>query len=91
MRALLLLKRLVWMLHQLTYLHDLAVLVAVQRVQLIGLQVVRRDSRVEGGSPVFVLLLVEGFAVSGLSAPQGVGQRGLQPAAGRELFILTHV
>lgn len=61
-----------------THLHDLAIFSSVQRVQLVGFEVVWRDGCIRRGSTQFTFPLINGFAVSGLSAAQRVGQRWLQ-------------
>lgn len=61
-----------------TDLHDLAVLAAVQRVELIGFIVVWRDGSMRGRPPQLAFPLVEGFTGLGFSAAQWLGQRWLQ-------------
>lgn len=71
-----------------TYLHDLAILAAVQRVQLIGFIVVWRDGCMKWGSLQFAFPLVKGFDVPGLSAAEGVRQRWLKHQQHLRLVII---
>lgn len=64
--------------HTVQYLHDLAVLAAVQCVKLIGFKVVWRHGCMGGDSSQFTLPPVQGFAGPGLSAAEGVRKNGLQ-------------
>lgn len=70
------------------YLHDLAILAAVQCVQLIGFIVMWRDGCMKGGSSQFTLPLVKGFTVLGLSAAERVRQRRLKHQQHLRLVII---